>query len=97
MSGSAYQPRPVASEHLVGDLIQPGHPWHGVIWQNPARVSGAPCFYGTRVPVQNLFDFLEDGKGFDEFVDSFPPISRGHCVAVLELARVQLLRESQAA
>ena len=51
----------VAAEHLVGDKIQPGHPLFGIVWINPARVSGAPCFFGTRVPVKTLFDVLATG------------------------------------
>ena len=49
---------PVDAELLRGDKIQPGHPLFGVVWINPNRVSGTPCFYRTRVPVQNLFDSL---------------------------------------
>ena len=30
----------------------------GVIWIHPDRLSGAPCFAKTRVPIQNLFDYL---------------------------------------
>ncbi len=32
-----------------------------LVWVDPERMSGAPCFYGTRVPVKNLFDYLEGG------------------------------------
>jgi uncharacterized protein (DUF433 family) len=28
-----------------------------VIWVDQERVSGTPCFKGTRVPVQNLLDY----------------------------------------
>ena len=31
------------------------------VWVDPARMSGAPCFRGTRLPVQQLFDWLSDG------------------------------------
>ena len=30
--------------------------------------SGAPVIVGTRVPVATLFDYLERGKGLDEFL-----------------------------
>ena len=32
-----------------------------VVWTDLERMSGTPCFYGTRVPVKNLFDYLEGG------------------------------------
>lgn len=62
----------------------------GVIWIHPERVSGAPCFINTRVPIQNLFDYLEGGEPLDEFLEGFPPITREQAVKVLELARTGL-------
>lgn len=47
------------------------------------RLSGAPVFAGTRVPVQNLFDYLEGGDSLDEFLSDFPNVTRDHAVAVL--------------
>jgi uncharacterized protein (DUF433 family) len=48
---------------------------------------GMPVFAGTRVPIKNLFDYLEAGDTLDEFLQDFPTISRNHAIAVLELAR----------
>ena len=62
----------------------------GVIWIHPDRVSGAPCFINTRVPIQNLFDYLEGGETLEEFLDGFPPITRDQAIKVLELARMGL-------
>ena len=62
----------------------------GVIWIHPKRVSGAPCFINTRVPIQNLFDYLEGGEPLDEFLAGFPPVTREQAVKVLELARIAL-------
>jgi uncharacterized protein (DUF433 family) len=56
--------------------IQPGHPLFGLIWINPKRVSGAPCFYGTRVPIKNLFDSIAAGESVDEFLDGFEGVTR---------------------
>ena len=44
-------------------------------------------FVGTRVPVQNLFDYLEAGNGIDEFVEDFPAVTRDQAVAVVNHAR----------
>jgi uncharacterized protein (DUF433 family) len=46
------------------------------------RLSGAPVFAGTRVPVQALFDYLEAGAPLDEFLEDFPNVSREHAIAV---------------
>ena len=62
----------------------------GVIWIHPARVSGAPCFVKTRVPIRNLFDYLESGAPLEEFLIGFPPITREQAIKVLELARAGL-------
>ena len=58
-----------------------------LITVDPGRMSGAPCFTGTRVPVQNLFDYVEGGEPLDEFLLDFPNVTRGHAIAVIELTR----------
>jgi uncharacterized protein (DUF433 family) len=62
----------------------------GIIWIHPDRMSGAPCFSKTRVPIQNLFDYLESGASLKEFLIGFPPIGRDQAIKVLELARTGL-------
>ena len=47
-------------------------------------LGGTPVFAGTRVPVQTLFDYLEEGDSLDEFLDDFPAVSKEHAVKVLE-------------
>lgn len=47
-------------------------------------LGGTPVFAGTRVPVQTLFDYLEEGDTLDEFLDDFPAVTREHAVTVLE-------------
>ena len=38
------------------------------VWVEPGRTSGAHCFRGSRLPVQQLFDWLGDGVSLDESV-----------------------------
>jgi uncharacterized protein (DUF433 family) len=85
--------KPVAAEALEGDLITPKSPLFGIIWINPQRLSGAPCFYGTRVPIKNLFDSLAAGESLEEFLDDFEGVSREQAEAVLELAGSHLLAD----
>jgi uncharacterized protein (DUF433 family) len=47
-------------------------------------LGGTPVFAGTRVPVQTLFDYLEEGDDLDEFLDDFPAVSREHAIQLLE-------------
>ena len=88
---TSYTPSVVPDELLEGDHVRPGDPRFGLIWVNPSRVSNTPCFFGTRVPVQNLFDYIEAGDTINAFLDGFPPITRNHVLAVLELAKTGLL------
>src|ERR1700722_16777336 len=84
---------PIDPDRLVGDKIQPGHALFGLIWINPNRMHGTPCFYGGRVPIQNLFDCLEAGQTLNEFLDDFEGVSREQSLAVLDLAARGLLGE----
>jgi uncharacterized protein (DUF433 family) len=53
-------------------------------------MSGALCFRGTRVPVKNLFDYLEGSSTLEDFLEDFPSISRETALSVLEAARKRL-------
>jgi uncharacterized protein (DUF433 family) len=64
---------------------------------NPEIQSGVPVFAGTRVPVQNLFDYLEEGDSLDVFLKQFPSVSRVQAVAVLERARESLVADAHPA
>lgn len=43
------------------------------------------------MPIKTLFELLEKGRSIDYFVEHFPTVEREQAVAVLELARQQLL------
>jgi len=68
-----------------------------VIVTSPEILGGTPVFVGTRVPVQNLLDYLEAGGSLDAFLDAFPSVSRGQAVAALQLAREALLADARTA
>lgn len=53
---------------------------------DPEIMSGVPCFTGTRVPVQNLFDYLEGSSSLEDFLEDFPSVDRKTAVAVLGAA-----------
>ena len=69
----------------------------GIISVHPERLGGEPCFRGTRVPVKNLFDYLEGGDSLDDFLAGFPGVTREQAVAVLEFAGQCLLENLRAA
>ena len=54
-------------------------------------MSGAPCFAGTRVPIQNLIYYLEGGDSIEDFLEGFPSVSREQVIAFLEEAKDRML------
>ena len=58
-----------------------------IVHADPEILAGEPVFVGTRVPLRNLFDYLEAGDSLEVFLDSFPDVSREQAVAALELAK----------
>jgi uncharacterized protein (DUF433 family) len=54
---------------------------------DPEKMSGTPCFTGTRVPVTHLFDYLEAGDTLDHFLTDFPSVTRDQTLGVLELKK----------
>ncbi|HZZ44286.1 MAG TPA: DUF433 domain-containing protein [Tepidisphaeraceae bacterium] len=66
------------------------------IESNPEVMGGTPVFAGTRVPVQNLIDYLEGGDSIDVFLDQFPTVKREQVIAALEMAKDRLMEVAQA-
>jgi uncharacterized protein (DUF433 family) len=62
--------------------------------RNPEIMGGTLCFTGTRVPVQNLFDYLEGSSTLEDFLADFPSVSREVAVAVLETAKSHLFADA---
>jgi len=62
---------------------------------DPNILGGIPVFTGTRVPVQALFDHLEAGDAIEDFLRSFPDVSREQAVQLVQASRVSILREAE--
>jgi uncharacterized protein (DUF433 family) len=62
-----------------------------IITINPRVMHGTPCFAGTRVAAQTLFDHLESGYTVDGFLEQFPTVRREQVIGLLE----QLKREAE--
>lgn len=61
-----------------------------VLTRDPEILGGVPVFTGTRVPLQNLMDYLTSGQPLDAFLDDFPSVSREQAMRVLRLAQEAL-------
>ena len=57
-------------------------------------LGGTPVFSGTRVPVQTLLTYIEEGDTLDEFLDDFPAVSREHAIKVLEKMKDSFLTQN---
>ena len=68
-----------------------------VVHSDPEILGGTPVFVGTRVPLQNLIDYLAAGDSLDEFLAQFPSVSREQAQAALELAREVLEERARSA
>ena len=62
-----------------------------VFHSDPEIMGGTPVFVGTRVPVQNLIDYLEGGESIEEFLIGFPTVKREQIIGFIEAAKEKLL------
>jgi uncharacterized protein (DUF433 family) len=60
-----------------------------LIESDAEKLGGTPVFSGTRVPVKNLFDYLEAGDNLEVFLDDFPTVSREQVARVLKLPKAK--------
>jgi uncharacterized protein (DUF433 family) len=65
-----------------------------VITSSPNVMGGTPVFAGTRVPVDNLLDYLEGGESIEDFLEGFPSVSREQVITFLEETRARVLAEA---
>jgi uncharacterized protein (DUF433 family) len=61
------------------------------IERDSQEMSSRAVFMGTSVPIELLFEFLEDDQTMDTFLDQFPMVSRDQARAVLGASRDMLL------
>ncbi len=57
------------------------------VTRDPEILGGLPVFTGTRVPINNLTDYLEAGDTIDAFLDDFPSVARPQVIAYLHEAQ----------
>jgi uncharacterized protein (DUF433 family) len=53
-------------------------------------LGGRPVFRGTRVPVEVLFENLEDGLSIDAIIESYPNLNKNDLIACLDGACASL-------
>jgi len=66
--------------YTQGDLIE----------SDPGKLGGTPVFRGTRVPIKNLFDYLEGGDSLEIFLSDFPTVTREQVTALLQMSGIKM-------
>lgn len=52
---------------------------------DPEILGGTPVFMGTRVPIKNLFDYLETGDSIDDFLEDFEGVKKEQVINLFEV------------
>jgi uncharacterized protein (DUF433 family) len=65
-----------------------------IVTINPKVMHGTPCFAGTRVAVQTLFDHLESGYTVEGFLEQFPTVRKEQVIALLEQMKRQIVQSA---
>ena len=55
-----------------------------IISINKDILGGTPVFFKTRVPIKNLFDYLQTGETIEEFLEDFPTVQKEQVIRLLE-------------
>ena len=64
-----------------------------IINSDPEILGGTPVFFGTRVPIKNLFDYIETGETIEEFLNDFEGVKKEQVIWVLKFSQ-RLLKSS---
>lgn len=57
------------------------------------KMNGTPLFEGTDVPVKAFFEYLEDQKSVQKFLDDYPSVNRKDINELLQMAKLALTNE----
>jgi len=63
---------------------------------DPDILGGVPVFKGTRVPINALFQYLENDYSLEEFLECFPTVTRDAARQVLACSERALLPSAAA-
>ena len=58
-----------------------------VINIDPEILGRTPVFFGTRVPIKNIFDYLETGESIETFLEDFEGVSKSQVIRILEMSQ----------
>jgi uncharacterized protein (DUF433 family) len=50
-------------------------------------LGGTPVFMGTRVPIKNLFDYLETSETIEAFLEDFDGVTKSQVLKLLKMSQ----------
>jgi uncharacterized protein (DUF433 family) len=65
-----------------------------IIVSDPQIMGGAPCFRGTRVPVEIIFDHLKAGYSLQHISEQWPTVNVADLKAAVEMAGAYLMQSA---
>ena len=65
---------------------------HIIVHSTKDIQGGEPVFYGTRVPVKALIDYLKAGDRVDDFLEDFPSVRKDQVLDLLESTQKSFLK-----
>ena len=68
---------------------------HKIINIDPETLGGTPVFYGTRVPIKNLYDSLKENGSIKQFLEDFPTVTRWQVDALLLMSQRLLISSTE--
>jgi len=66
---------------------------YGPIDIDSEKMNGTPLFQGTDVPIKAFFEYLQDEKSVNKFLDDYPSVNRKDVVEVLQMAKVAMTND----
>ena len=73
------------------ELVPASDPRAAFISVDPQRMSGTPCFVGSRVPIKHLWDYLEGNDPLEQFFDDYEGVSREAVIGAFQMAFEKLM------
>ncbi len=67
---------------------------YGPIAIDGNKMNGTPVFHNTDVPVKAFFEYLEDEKSVQKFLDDYPAVNRKDINEILQMAKLALTNET---
>ena len=67
---------------------------YGVIEIDSNKMHGKPVFAGTNITIQTMFEYFEDGKSLEQFLNDYPGVNKKEAIEVIQMAKLAITSEN---